>query len=157
MKCPNCQAPLEEDSNFCIHCGKSLKTDSMNTNETRSDEAVLEPVSSIEKLEKSEESMKKEDAENSVKKKSETKKIYKNDTQVLAPALKPLSLWESILMVIVLLLPVINIIFLLIWAFKKEIHPSKQNLSRAFLIVLFVALIIAVITGVHLLPTTTPI
>ncbi len=54
----------------------------------------------------------------------------------------------------ILFIPVVNLVMLLFWSFKKSTHPSKSNFSKAILIWFLISLllwaIILTISGVTL-------
>ena len=43
---------------------------------------------------------------------------------------KPLSLFEALLLLIILAIPLINILFLLRWSFRKGVNRNKKNIAR---------------------------
>lgn len=56
---------------------------------------------------------------------------------------------QWILVFILLFIPVVNLVFLLVWALSKEEHPSIKNFSRAFIklnLILF-GILIAILIG----------
>ena len=66
----------------------------------------------------------------------------------------PVSIADWLITLLILFIPVVNVILLLVWSFKKSTHRSKANFSKAVLIwvlitVILWALILAV-SGVTL-------
>ena len=59
----------------------------------------------------------------------------RNNNKSIDKELQPLSLLQSMLFIIILAIPLINIIFLLRWSFLKGVNRNKKNLARAFLII----------------------
>ena len=55
--------------------------------------------------------------------------------------MKPMSVWQFLLMFIILAVPILNIVKLFTWAFGSKANQNKKNLSRAYLI-LFVFMIV---------------
>jgi hypothetical protein len=54
---------------------------------------------------------------------------------------RPLSLFQSLLLIIILAVPFLNIVFLIRWSFLKGINRNKKNIARAFLILIIFSLI----------------
>lgn len=65
---------------------------------------------------------------------------------------RPLTLLHSLLLVFITLTPVLNMIFLFIWSFGKRVNKSKQNISRAILIITFVTVVLYLLMGGELFP-----
>lgn len=61
--------------------------------------------------------------------------LEKTNNQSIDKELQPLSLLQSMLFIIILAIPLINIIFLLRWSFLKGVNRNKKNLARAFLVI----------------------
>ncbi|HEX2944397.1 MAG TPA: zinc-ribbon domain-containing protein [Clostridia bacterium] len=82
-----------------------------------------------------------------------------NSQQVIAPAqqpgadqkpekLKPLQTWKFIGMFIITAIPVINLIFVLIWSFGSGFNKNTKSYARAVLILWIVELLLLIITAI---------
>ncbi len=65
--------------------------------------------------------------------------MYQN---AVAPAV---GLGEWIVTLIVLMIPLVNIIMLLVWAFSSGTNPSKANFCKAQLLFMLVSIVIAAV------------
>ncbi|MDO1509470.1 MULTISPECIES: hypothetical protein [unclassified Neisseria] len=65
--------------------------------------------------------------------------MYQNTA---APAV---GLGEWIVTLIVLMIPLVNIIMLLVWAFSSGTNPSKANFCKAQLLLMLVSIVIAMV------------
>ncbi|MDO5073747.1 Uncharacterised protein [Neisseria animaloris] len=66
-------------------------------------------------------------------------RVYQN---AVAPAV---GLGEWIVTLIVLMIPLVNIIMLLVWAFSSGTNPSKANFCKAQLLFMLVSIVIAAV------------
>lgn len=66
----------------------------------------------------------------------------------------PVTIADWLITLLVLFIPIVNVIMLLIWSFKKSTHRSKANFSKAVLIWLLIStllwVMILAISGVTL-------
>lgn len=66
----------------------------------------------------------------------------------------PVSIADWLITLFILFIPLVNLVMLLFWSFKKSTHPSKSNFSKAILIWMLISLvlwtIILTISGVTL-------
>lgn len=60
------------------------------------------------------------------------------------PVTKPLKARNFIVMILVGAIPVINIIFYLIWAFKPGVNLNKKSFARAILILFLAEILLAI-------------
>ena len=60
--------------------------------------------------------------------------------EVAAVQHKPVSIGDWILTLIISMIPLVNIIMLLVWAFGSSTNPSKANWAKAYLA--FIAILI---------------
>ncbi len=146
MNCEQCGAPVESESNFCASCGNMMNVNgevvtcqsSANTNDEATtvltDTHVIPEPSTKDglKMHAQEQSSNQEN---------------KNPGELSEKRRKPLSLIQSTLLVIVTLIPILNMIMLLIWSFKKNTNVNRQNIARAILIVALVSFIIYIVLG----------
>ncbi len=58
---------------------------------------------------------------------------------------KPLTVWEYVLLFLVTAIPIVNIIMLCIWAFRKEENQNRKNFARAALVFVGVGTVVGVI------------
>ena len=52
---------------------------------------------------------------------------------------------------LLLCIPLVNIVLLFMWAFGSDVHPTKQNFSKAYLIILGLMIVIYLILFVVVL------
>lgn len=57
----------------------------------------------------------------------------------------PISMGGYLGIIILMALPIINIVFALIWSFSEKANINRRNISRAFLLVMGIGLFIAII------------
>jgi heme/copper-type cytochrome/quinol oxidase subunit 2 len=64
------------------------------------------------------------------------------------------SIADWLITLFILVIPVLNLVMLLVWSFKKSTHPSKSNFSKAVLIWILITIllwtIILTLSGVTL-------
>ena len=60
------------------------------------------------------------------------------DTDKEKDPIPPVSIADWLITLLILLIPVLNIIMLLVWSFKKSTHRSKANFSKAILVLLLI-------------------
>lgn len=63
---------------------------------------------------------------------------------------EPLTFSNYLLMFFVVAIPVVNLVFLLIWAFSKKENINRKNFSRAALIYVFVTSVISILCAIWL-------
>lgn len=54
----------------------------------------------------------------------------------------PMTMGQWIGTLVILMIPLVNIIFMLIWAFKKNVNRNKKNYSRAMIVVTGVGIVL---------------
>jgi len=64
---------------------------------------------------------------------------------------KPMSVWQFLLMFIILAVPILNIIMVFVWAFGSKANLNKKNLSRAYLIVVVVMIVLWIAVGASIM------
>ncbi len=74
------------------------------------------------------------------------KKLQKEPMQYTTD-MKPLTVWEYVLLFLVTAIPVVNIVMLCIWAFRKEENVNRKNFARAALIFVGIGIVITVMIG----------
>lgn len=62
-----------------------------------------------------------------------------------APYVSVVSVKEWIVTSILLAIPVVDIVALFVWAFSGDTNPSKKTFAKAALLILFIAVVLAVI------------
>ncbi len=67
----------------------------------------------------------------------------------------PLSLWDCMFIGLILLVPVVNVIVFLIWAFDKQGNINRKNLAKAGLIYLGIGFTLTLILGVGIMRAMT--
>jgi hypothetical protein len=65
-----------------------------------------------------------------------------NDTEY-----KPLTVGNWIVTIILLAIPLVNIIMLIVWAAAGSTHPSKKSFAQAYLILIGVIFVIALMAA----------
>lgn len=63
---------------------------------------------------------------------------------------EPISTKDWALNLLLLAIPLVNIIILIVWVLSDETHPSKRNFAKAYLMILSVAIVFAVLIFVWL-------
>ena len=64
---------------------------------------------------------------------------------------KPMSIWQFLLMFIILAVPILNIVMLFVWAFGSKANLNKKNLSRAYMIIFVVMIILWIAVGASIM------
>ena len=60
----------------------------------------------------------------------------------------PLTVGDYIVMFIVFSLPVVNLILALVWGFGAGANPNRRNFARAWLIILLIGIVLAILAGI---------
>ena len=61
---------------------------------------------------------------------------------------KAISISDWIITFILLGIPIVNIVMLFVWSFGETTHPSKRNFAKAYLVIIAVLIVLAVIFGI---------
>lgn len=154
MKCPNCGNPIEGNSLFCTNCGGRLDNidtaapnEGLISNDTQS--SVQESAVPIETpaapayvntaaLAKK----KPQRAEHLLPEQKGAKK-----KREMAPC-RPLSTWGFIWRTLLFMIPVVNLIFLFVFAFADGINENSRSYARSWLILLLLGSILVVVGAV---------
>ncbi|HEX5961331.1 MAG TPA: hypothetical protein VFY97_08830 [Rhodanobacteraceae bacterium] len=70
------------------------------------------------------------------------------NVQLAARESSPVSLGDWVLTLIILCIPLVNLVMLFVWGFSAGTHPSKQNFCRAYLILLAIVFVLAILFGI---------
>lgn len=154
MKCPNCGNPIEGNSLFCTNCGGRLDNidtaapnEGLISNDTQSsvqENAVPTEVPAASAYVNTAALAKKKPqraehllpAQKGAKKKRE-----------MAPC-RPLSTWGFIWRTLLFMIPVVNLIFLFVFAFADGINENSRSYARSWLILLLLGSILVVVGAV---------
>lgn len=130
--CPNCNATVNDGTAFCTNCGaplsQSINNNNPNNGFTNSQYGAQGGF-------------------------SQGQQFYAPPAQYNIPAPeseRAVSIGDWILTFILLLLPVVNIVMMFVWAFSSNTPKSKSNFFKAYLIVVGVMLLLAIIATVVL-------
>ena len=130
--CPNCIATVNDGTAFCTNCGaplsQSINNNNPNNGFTNSQYGAQGGF-------------------------SQGQQFYAPPAQYNIPAPeseRAVSIGDWILTFIILLLPVVNIVMMFVWAFSSNTPKSKSNFFKAYLIVVGVMLLLAIIATVVL-------
>lgn len=125
--CPNCNATVNDGTAFCTNCGaplsQSINNNNPNNGFTNSQYGAQGGF-------------------------SQGQQFYAPPAQYNIPAPeseRAVSIGDWILTFILLLLPVVNIVMMFVWAFSSNTPKSKSNFFKAYLIVVGVMLLLAII------------
>lgn len=130
--CPNCNATVNDGAAFCTNCGAPL---SQNVNGNKGGNGFTNN---------------RYGAQGGF---SQGQQFYAPPAQYNIPAPeseRAVSIGDWILTFILLLLPVVNIVMMFVWAFSSNTPKSKSNFFKAYLIVVGVMLLLAIIATVVL-------
>ncbi|MDO4397976.1 MAG: zinc ribbon domain-containing protein [Oscillospiraceae bacterium] len=130
--CPNCNATVNDGTAFCTNCGAPLSQSINNNN----------PTNGFTNSQYG--------AQGGF---SQGQQFYAPPAQYNIPAPeseRAVSIGDWILTFIILLLPVVNIVMMFVWAFSSNTPKSKSNFFKAYLIVVGVMLLLAIIATVVL-------
>ena len=130
--CPNCNATVNDGTAFCTNCGAPL-SQSINNNNPNNGFANSQYG-----------------AQGGF---SQGQQFYAPPAHYNIPAPeseRAVSIGDWILTFIILLLPVVNIVMMFVWAFSSNTPKSKSNFFKAYLIVVGVMLLLAIIATVVL-------
>ena len=64
---------------------------------------------------------------------------------------EPLTVIQYIVIFLLLMIPLVNVVLLLVWAFGSSVNPNKKNLARASLIMGIIVAILWVVAGAAIL------
>lgn len=130
--CPNCNATVNDGTAFCTNCGaplsQSINNNNPNNGFTSSQYGAQGGF-------------------------SQGQQFYAPPAQYNIPAPeseRAVSIGDWILTFIILLLPVVNIVMMFVWAFSSNTPKSKSNFFKAYLIVVGVMILLAIIATVVL-------
>ncbi len=70
------------------------------------------------------------------------------NAQLVETEPQPVSLGHWILTLIVLAIPLVNIIMLFVWGFASGVQPSKRNFCRAYLVILAIVFVVAILFAI---------
>ncbi len=133
MFCTNCGQPLPKDTLDCQICGNHVilpkqepipcDQDQPETKEKSCDQVSLQDLVDNEK-----------------------KEILERNQilQLQVKRFKPIGTWSFFLMEILSMIPIINIIVLLIWAFKKNSNINRKSFARSKLLCLLIFVIVPI-------------
>lgn len=148
MYCEKCQAFVENDSKYCVSCGSSINKIKEDKN------AVCNSATNVNDRAESDsedtQGVQRDSVQGGINIYTEENSNVPEKSRLVelsAKRKKPLSLGHSILIVTITLIPLLNIVVLLIWSFKKNTNVNKQNIARAILIVTLISFIIYVLLG----------
>ncbi len=66
----------------------------------------------------------------------------------------PVSVFEWVISLLVLSIPLLNIIMLMVWAFSNDINPTKSNFAKAALIWMLVGILLSLLFITSILSIT---
>lgn len=150
MNCPNCGNPVEGNSLFCTNCGgrlDNIEGEASNGGGLSESAAADTPpapaapaapayVNTAALAQKPKRPETAAPAAKGAKKKRD-----------MAPC-RPLSTWGFVWRTLLFMIPVVNLIFLFVFAFADGINENSRSYARSWLILLLAGVILAVIGAV---------
>lgn len=121
--CRYCGASMEEADLFCTKCGKPTETTAQPVEDT---------VNSFE------ETQQQFTQEGTWEKNVQTEMTNTQDDA-------PLSFGTYMLLFLVMMIPIVNIVVLLLWAFGHQVNTNKKNFSRAALVYMAIGIVLSIV------------
>jgi heme/copper-type cytochrome/quinol oxidase subunit 4 len=60
----------------------------------------------------------------------------------------PITVGQWLITFLLMAIPIVNIILLFIWAFDSDTNPNKKNFAKAYLIIMAIGFVLAILIGI---------
>lgn len=135
--CRYCGASMEEADLFCTKCGKPAETTAQPVEDTVNSFEET-PEQEVQEVQQTQETQQQFTQEGTWEKDVQTEMSHTQDDA-------PLSFGTYMLLFLVMMIPIVNIVVLLLWAFGHQVNTNKKNFSRAALVYMAIGIVLSIV------------